>query len=221
MPGQSGQEIRLPDGAIIRANPEAGAVHVVYGVRRDSYIFDDFVVLSFYDTIGSDVQFLNQDVLFGSGSETGDRFGSALAVGNFASGGPALAIGVPREDLAGGNDAGEVNVIYAFGRLSPTATPRPQRLGDSSAQAGARFGSSLTGWDFGRAGAFSGFRLCADLAVGAPFKDISGKIDAGAMHVFYGTSNGLTFTGEQDWTQDSPGIPGGSEAGDMFGAAGY
>lgn len=224
VPGQSGQEIRLPDGAIIRANPEAGAVQVVYGVRRDTYEFDRPVVFGFYNTIGRDVQFLNQDVLFGSGSsETGDRFGSALAAGRFDSGKIALAIGVPKEDLAGGDDAGEVNVIYptSLGRLSPTAPTRPQRLGDSSAQAGARFGSSLTAWDFGRAGAFSGFRLCADLAVGAPFKDISGKIDAGAMHVFYGTSNGLTFTGEQDWTQDSPGIPGGSEAGDMFGAAGY
>jgi FG-GAP repeat len=222
VPGQSGQEIRLPDGAIIRANPEAGAVHVAYGRRRDSFIFNDSVVLFFDTTIGSYVQFLNQDVLFGSGSETGDRFGSALAAGRFDSVGIALAIGVPKEDLAGGADAGEVNVIYSgFGGLSPTARRRPQRLGDTSAQAGARFGSSLSAWDFGRAGPFSGFRLCADLAVGAPFKDISGKIDAGAMHVFYGTSNGLTFTGEQDWTQDSPGIPGGSEAGDMFGAAGY
>jgi hypothetical protein len=61
----------------------------------------------------------------------------------------------------------------------------------------------------------------SDLAVGVPFKDIAGKADAGAMHVFYGTGSGLTFTGEQEWTKDTAGVPGTTSAGDFFGAAGY
>ena len=216
-PDLPGRRTVNSNGSVTDRDLAAGAVHVLFGHPT--------TILT-----NSGFQSLDQNVLFGSGREAGDRFGFSLAAGDFNGDTIAdLAIGVPLEDLAGGNDAGEVNVIFGSSNgLSATKTPAPQRLGDTSAQAGAQFGRVLSAWNFGRnqkvvipfINLIVTIRT-ADLAVGVPFKDISGAADAGAMHVFYGTTSGLTFTGEQEWTQDSPGIPGGSEAGDLFGSAGY
>jgi hypothetical protein len=43
--------------------------------------------------------------------------------------------------------------------------------------------------------------------------------DAGAVLLLRGSANGLTTSGVQTWTQDSPGVPGAAEDGDEFGAA--
>ena len=218
VPEQPGRRTVNSDGSVTDRDLAAGAVHVMFGDSR-----------TMLTRSGS--QSFNQNVLFGSGREAGDRFGYALAAGDFNGDTITdLAIGVPREDLAGGADAGEVNVIYGatgFG-LSAANSPVPQRLGDVSAQAGAQFGRSLSAWNFGRNQriVLPPFNLtvnirAADLAVGVPFKDISGKADAGAMRVFYGTTSGLTFTGEQEWTKDTAGVPGITSAGDFFGSTGY
>jgi hypothetical protein len=46
-------------------------------------------------------------------AEGGDRFGSALAAGDFDGDGfDDLAIGVPEEDVGGASDAGAVNVLF-------------------------------------------------------------------------------------------------------------
>jgi hypothetical protein len=42
---------------------------------------------------------------------------------------------------------------------------------------------------------------------------------AGAASVLYGSAGGLTTTGGQLFTQDSPGVPGAAEGEDEFGAA--
>ena len=56
----------------------------------------------------------------------------------------------------------------------------------------------------------------ADLAVGAPSKDI-GSIDAaGSVNVLYGTAGGLSASGEQWWHQDSDGIAGDAFEDDFF-----
>jgi hypothetical protein len=58
-----------------------------------------------------------------------------------------------------------------------------------------------------------------DLAIGVPREDLSSKVDAGAVHVLYGSAGGLTAERSQFWTQGSPGIPGALEASDGFGWA--
>jgi hypothetical protein len=58
-----------------------------------------------------------------------------------------------------------------------------------------------------------------DLAIGAPFERVAGLVAAGAAHVLYGSASGLTGTGSQVWTQDSPGVPDTAESGDNFGVA--
>jgi hypothetical protein len=65
----------------------------------------------------------------------------------------------------------------------------------------------------------------ADLAVGVPGEETSSsQPDSGAVNVIYGSANGLTATDAnvppaQFWSQNSDGVPGGSEAGDGFGSA--
>jgi hypothetical protein len=58
-----------------------------------------------------------------------------------------------------------------------------------------------------------------DLAIGAPSETVGGLFAAGAAHVLYGSTTGLTGTGSQVWTQDSPGVPNTAERGDHFGDA--
>lgn len=217
MPHQPGRRIRNSDGSITVRESSAGRVFVRFGDRTNLLH-------------PRDVQSFDQNDLFGSGREAGDRFGHSLAAGDFNGDSFVdLAIGVPGEDLAGGRDAGEVNVVYGSSAgLSTSLSRAPQRFGDVSAQAGAQFGRSLSAWNFGRNQSIvlPGINLrltlrTADLAVGVPFKDFAGKEDAGAMHVFYGTADGLTLSGEQEWTKDTPGVPGTAKAGDFFGMAGY
>jgi hypothetical protein len=65
----------------------------------------------------------------------------------------------------------------------------------------------------------------ADLAVGIPLQDTPASVaDSGAVIVIYGSSVGLTTTtagipAAQFWSQNAPGVPGTSEAGDLFGSA--
>jgi hypothetical protein len=58
-----------------------------------------------------------------------------------------------------------------------------------------------------------------DLAVGIPREDINDKVDAGAVAVLYGSSDGLRSERNQLWTQASPGVPGALERDDGFGWA--
>jgi hypothetical protein len=75
------------------------------------------------------------------------------------------------------------------------------------AEAGDLFGDALAAGDFNGDGR-------ADLAIGAP-----GENNArGVVHVLYGAAaGGLSATGSQLWSQDSPGIAGVAEANDFFG----
>src|SRR5262249_39123758 len=50
-----------------------------------------------------------------------------------------------------------------------------------------------------------------DLAIGVPFEDTGGAVDAGAVIVIYGSASGLTTTdltrpASQFWSQNSPGV---------------
>jgi hypothetical protein len=78
------------------------------------------------------------------------------------------------------------------------------------------FGYALTAWNFGGVGS------AADLAVGVPLENV-GTTECGAVSTLYGSpaANGLVSTGDQFWSQSSPGVPGDCETGDNFGRALY
>ena len=55
-----------------------------------------------------------------------------------------------------------------------------------------------------------------DLAVGVPFEDFF-AVNDGAVNVIYGSAGGLTAANNDVWSQNSPGVLGVAEAGDLFG----
>ena len=112
--------------------------------------------------------------------------------------------------------AGAVNVIYgSSGGLSVT--------GDQiwSQDSTGIIGTSEVGDDFG--GALAAANLGnggrADLAIGAPDDSILADAEAGAINVLYGSAAGLASMGNQEWDQDSAGVPGTTDAEDHFGSA--
>jgi hypothetical protein len=148
-------------------------------------------------------------------AEYADTFGLALVAANFGNGDQAdLAVGVPGEDLGGRQDAGAVNIIY--GSTAGLTTAGNQLLHQDSpgianpAEAGDAFGAALTAANFGSSGQ-------ADLAIGVPGEDVSGVVDAGAVNIIYGATAGLTATGNQLFSQATPGIPDAPEMFDDFG----
>lgn len=56
-----------------------------------------------------------------------------------------------------------------------------------------------------------------DLAVAAPYATVGGKAKAGYIAVLYGSASGIGAA-KKVYTQNSPGIPGTAEAGDVFGS---
>jgi hypothetical protein len=159
-----------------------------------------------------------------------DRFGSVLAAGNFngdsRSGRPLfdLVIGTPADDLDGTEEfeeeAGAVQIL----RGSATGLVRSsvQQLSQATAGIG---GGPETGDQFGRSFAVGDFNadLHDDLAIGAPFEDLSDNTaaDAGVVHVLFGSFTAgelVTTAGSQFITQSV--LPAVSvEGGDRFGWA--
>ncbi len=155
------------------------------------------------------------------GAEAGDQFGSSLTSADFNGDGFAdLAVGVPFEDVRTVADAGAVNVLYGSAAGLQATSPDDQLWSQSTqgltdiAEAGDQFGSSLSSADFNG----DGF---ADLAVGVPLEDESGRLDAGAVNVIYGSAAGLQTNSPDDqfWHQDSPGVADEIETGDQLGSS--
>ncbi|MFE1285746.1 FG-GAP and VCBS repeat-containing protein [Streptomyces sp. NPDC058751] len=72
------------------------------------------------------------------------------------------------------------------------------------------FGSSISAGDVNGDG-------YADLAVGVRGEKIDGQDYAGGVHVFKGRASGLSGTGSQWFTRNTPGVPGALTADDQFG----
>lgn len=152
--------------------------------------------------------------------ETGDKFGSCLAAGDFNNDGKAdLAVGVFGDNVGSAAHAGATNVIY--GTASGLASNHNQLWTQDStgildtAKAGNWFGSALATGDFNG----DGF---ADLAIGAPNESAQGAAHAGSVNVIYGSASRLSSGGNQMWQQGktaSGTLQGHPETGDRFGAA--
>ncbi len=133
---------------------------------------------------------LSEDGIFGSGSESEDRFGSALTAGDWNGDGKTdLAIGAAGESGMAGAGSGAVTVI--LGRESGLAGSPSRQLSPGNSPIGmiaerpgetdvfASFGAELAAGDFDG----NGF---ADLAIGAPERQLAPSISVGAVGVVYG-----------------------------------
>lgn len=68
-----------------------------------------------------------------------------------------------------------------------------------------------------RVAQFGGSSSHGDLALGVPGEALGSVQGAGRVVLLFGSGQGLTTTGQQSWSQASPGIRGGAEPGDGFG----
>ena len=136
-------------------------------------------------------------------AEAGDRFGTALAKGDFdADGVTDLAVGASGEGVSGAGNAGVVSVFYGTEDGLPGSS---QSLFQGNPEELDLFGAAVASGRFNA----DGFD---DLAVGAPGETVGGAGFAGAVTVFYGSSGGLGAGGQAIF-QAAP------EAGDQFGGA--
>src|SRR6266567_1818440 len=102
-----------------------------------------------------------------------------------------------------------VLVVLASGALSgPSGVPA--RAGGRQPRGTKASREEVRGSDFNG----DGF---ADVAIGVPGEDIGPIVDAGGVNVLYGSAAGLTTSGNQFWSQDSPGIIEQAEPGNAFG----
>lgn len=191
-------------GEDVGAVADAGAVNVLYGSPTGL-------------TVAGDQLFTQNSPGVEDVAEAFDAFGSAVAAGDFNGDGYAdLAVGVPLEDVGALQDAGAVNVLYgSAGGL--TAAGDRLFTQDSAgvpgaAAAGEAFGLALAAADFGKSAG-------DDLAIGAPGMMSEDVSTAGAVNILYGSVAGLSASGSQQFTQDTPGVEDVAELGDAFGFA--
>jgi len=221
--GFSDLAIGVPREWVIGDATEAGVVNIIYGSSSGLNATAKFSPYLTQLDVPSHPQY--------SDIEAGDWFGATLTTGYFNDDDYSdLAVGAPREDVGIVRDAGQVDVYhgsseglnYSFGEREQTW--RQNSTGLDYPEHGDLFGSALATGDFDN-------DTISDLAIGVIGEDIEpiGSIinDAGAVNVIYGSLNGLQAIEyppgvgrvAQVWTQDSFGIEGYAEVGDIFGAA--
>jgi hypothetical protein len=144
----------------------------------------------------------------------GDGFGTAVAAEMvpptaLSDGLLRVWVGAPGVDVDGRTDAGAV-VYYTVGADLQVSEPKVLTQNSpgvpGAAERGDRFGEVLAA-------------LSSGVAVGVPGEDVGSRADAGALWVLPAPGVIPAGAGPYLVTQDSPGIPGGAEAGDGFAAA--
>ncbi|NOX61936.1 MAG: hypothetical protein GXP42_08325 [Chloroflexi bacterium] len=198
-------------GETVNGRDGAGAVQVIYGTLTG--------------LTAANNQLWHQDVSGIPGAaEAGDKFGYAVAAGDFDGDGfDDLAIGIPGEDIGSMSNAGAVLALYgsAQGLTANGAEDIYQgyltvesAIGDNEF-----FGVSLVAGDFN-----GDDRM--DLAIGVPGEEVNGASGAGAVHLFYGQHYGLMaptalplepLSKNELWHQYRSGVHGWPETHDAFG----
>ncbi len=183
----------------------AGQVHIIPG---------DSSGLTFV----GDYSLTQEDVTGFTTSEAGDRWGHALASGDFnADGYDDLAVGAPTETVGSTSDAGLVIVVY--GSASGLTSSGSEHWEQDDIEAGGTepndlFGASLAVGDFDGDG-------YDDLAIGSTGETFgAGTESAGLVAVVWGDPTGLVTSPALDfWHQERMTFAGVNEAYDHYGFA--
>jgi hypothetical protein len=193
---------------------DSGAVHVIYGSKLNGLSATAVLPDQLWTQNSIDIE----DV-----AEAGNSFGRSLSSGDYnGDGNDDLAVGVPYEDIGSIGSAGAGHIIYGSSPAGLSATAvLPDQLWTQDSPGIEDFAE--TNNQFGRylsSGDYNGDES-DDLVVGVKSEGIGSIVNAGVVHVIYGSSQvGLSATAvlpDQLWTQDSPGIEDFSEADDNFG----
>jgi hypothetical protein len=138
-----------------------------------------------------------------SGAEAGDHFGWALAAADFdRDGRDDLAAGHPLEDWTATNE-GAVSILMGNAGSGVGARSRTFGAGREAipgeAQSHQDFGRALAAGDFDGDGH-------ADLAIGAPWFDVSPDADRGMEAVLYGAlyADGFEAGSAPNWSDSAP-----------------
>lgn len=180
----------------------SGAVNVIYGTSSGLASAGNQLWQQSSTGIEGDVEEL-------------DFFGFSLAAGDFNNDGfQDLAVGAPGQDVGGDNMAGAVHVISGSsggltGEGSQYYTQDTSGITEVS-DPNDNFGYSLAAGDFNG----DGFD---DLAISVRGEEIGSAAAAGALHVLFGSSGGVSAAGDQFWSLDSTGVPGIATAQDRLG----
>jgi len=167
------------------------------------------------------VETITQDAGFRSAAEPGDHFGAAMSATPFPD---ELLVGAPGESVGGATRTGAITfwTPESVQYLHQDSAGIP-----GAAETGDGFGSTIfLGSEVDMAAQRIGEDQAMRLFVSAPFEDVNGQADAGALTQLVldpplrqGTRSKVIVSGARSWTQDSAGVAGGAEAGDRFGVA--
>jgi hypothetical protein len=183
---------------------DAGAVNVFYGANGGLATGPISGIVSpqlWYQDIAGVVD----------SSQRRDEFGASLASGDFnGDGEDDLAVGVPGQRVDGAKRAGGVHVLNGGGSGLSAAGDKlwTQDILADDPEELDRFGATVASGDFDSSGD-------DDLAIGVPEEDGS----TGAVHIVYGSNDGLDAGSDQFFTQDDMATGDPAEGDDLFGAS--